>query len=115
MIAGNERKARRVQEARDAAAAAVASSSVTTGNALEPLSDNVLRPKPEPVVACDASELEPLISWMESEDALESTTEFDKGTFMQVDGYDGRLDLCKQVVGPSNVEQLLASLASSTA
>lgn len=115
MLAANARKARHDQEAHDAAVAIASSSSTIADGDIGPLSDNVLRPKPEPVVACDETELAPLISWMESDDALEATTEFDKGTFMKVDGYDGRLDLCKQVVGPSNVEQLIASLASATA
>lgn len=112
MIETRLQKELKIKQAREAKVHAF--ESAEAGTADEPLSDNVLRPKPEPVVACDASELLPLISWMESDDSLQTTTEFDKGTFMQVDGFNGRLDLCKQVVGPSNVDTLIASLASAS-
>ena len=107
MLLGKQRKEHRERQALEEQAAALT-------QALEPLSDHVIRPKPEPVVACDLQELAPVMNWLESDQELGSTTAFDKGTFMSVDGFDGRLDLCKQVVGPTNIKPLVESLKKSS-
>jgi hypothetical protein len=61
-----------------------------------PLTAAVTQPEPEPVVPCALEDLEPLIAFLKKKVPVAAQTEFHKGTLLP----DGRLDLCKQVVGP---------------
>ncbi|MCA9712628.1 MAG: hypothetical protein KDK70_42765, partial [Myxococcales bacterium] len=74
-----------------------------------PLSEEVLRPRPVPVKPCAAEELEPLLEHLEHKQPVEAQTSFVRGTHMP----DGRLDLCKQVVGPEGIGPVLDGLADN--
>ncbi len=74
-----------------------------------PLSEEVLRPRPVPVKPCSSEDLEPLLEHLQSKDPVESQTQFVRGTHMP----DGRLDLCKQVVGPEGIGPVLDGLADN--
>jgi NAD(P)-dependent dehydrogenase (short-subunit alcohol dehydrogenase family) len=56
--------------------------------------------------ACDASELQPLIQHLEGGQAVQEPIRFPRGTLTP----DGRLDLCKQDVGPRNIERVAMAL-----
>ena len=56
--------------------------------------------------ACDPSELGPLVERLRRGDPVEGTVAFPRGTLTA----DGRLDLCKQEVGPINLERIASSL-----
>ncbi|EFA79316.1 Prostaglandin-E [Heterostelium album PN500] len=79
---------------------------------METKSDFVLNPIPEPVFPCSREELEPLLEFMNADKPLhhESPMRFTRGTCMP----DGRLDLCKQVVGPEGIKPLLGAMAKSS-
>lgn len=70
------------------------------------LSRHVTEPEPEPVVPCTREDLEPLLAYLRSNVEVESQTAFCKGTMTP----DGRLDLCKQVVGPEGIAPLLGAM-----
>jgi len=78
------------------------------------LSNEVINPTPEPVVPCTLEDLEPLLKHLNAHKGgggyVSSTTRFTKGTITP----DGRLDLCKQVVGPKGIDPLLESLVGTT-
>ena len=73
-----------------------------------PVSAEVLRPRPVPVVPCPLVELGPLLSHLDQKSIVAEEHAFPRGTVTP----DGRLDLCKQVVGPAGIQPLLASLAA---
>jgi hypothetical protein len=62
------------------------------------------------VVPCDASELDELVAWLESDASAEETRVFARGTFLP----DGRLDLCKQGVGPLGCARLTGALKTNS-
>eukprot|EP01133_Synstelium_polycarpum_P018800 gene18800-22483_t len=68
----------------------------------------VLHPIPEPVFPCPLEELDPLLEFMKSDTPLsdDMPIKFSRGTCMP----DGRLDLCKQVVGPEGIKPLLGAM-----
>lgn len=75
----------------------------------KPLSDYILNPKAEPVDISSPILLEPLYDFLQNkeiEKELENEMIFEKGTVCT----DGRLDLCKQVIGPNGVNSLINSL-----
>jgi len=84
-----------------------------------PLSDAVLNPTPEPVAISRPDQLAPLFNFLQTQSPLPDPTllagdgnlSFTRGTVCS----DGRLDLCKQVIGPSGVSDLMASLRSDSA
>lgn len=83
-----------------------------------PISDAVLNPIPEPVEYATSDQLEPLFIFLESGQDLSVAKPlfdgptsagdivFPKGTVTP----DGRLDLCKQVIGPAGVDNLIHAL-----
>lgn len=71
-----------------------------------PLSPEILRPRPVPVVPCPLPELTPLLRHLSAKDTIQAPAAFPRGTVMP----DGRLDLCKQVVGPAGITPLLSAL-----
>jgi Ran GTPase-activating protein (RanGAP) involved in mRNA processing and transport len=85
---------------------------------LTPISDAVLNPIPEPVEFATSDQLEPLFAFLESGQDLSVAKPlfdgptsagdivFPKGTVTP----DGRLDLCKQVIGPAGVDDLIHAL-----
>lgn len=96
---------------------------------LEPLSYAVLHPEPEPVIIATEDEMAPLYLFLETskKDKLKSPPlqplnpqsqeaplrgangdlVFNRGALCM----DGRLDLCKQVIGPRGIDSLIKSLA----
>jgi uncharacterized protein (DUF924 family)/Ran GTPase-activating protein (RanGAP) involved in mRNA processing and transport/predicted esterase len=72
----------------------------------EPISAQVSEPLPEPVVPCTLADLDPLLAHLRANAAVEVQTAFSKGTLTT----DGRLDLCKQVVGPEGIGPLLGAM-----
>lgn len=74
-----------------------------------PLSPQVTEPEPQPVVPCALHELTPLLTHLRADVKIERQTAFHKGTLTT----DGRLDLCKQVVGPEGIRPLLGAMRES--
>jgi len=72
----------------------------------QPVSRQVSEPEPEPVVPCSLADLGPLLGHLRSNAEVERQTAFNKGTMTT----DGRLDLCKQVVGPEGIGPLLGAM-----
>lgn len=70
----------------------------------------VTRPRPVPVVPCPLDELDPLLRFLDTQQRTLVPQSFPRGTVTP----DGRLDLCKQVVGPAGIGPLLSSLADHT-
>lgn len=71
------------------------------------ISDEVKRPRPVPVVPCNLDELSPLFGFLNEQERPVIDQSFSRGTVTP----DGRLDLCKQVVGPRGIAPLLDALA----
>lgn len=73
-----------------------------------PLSDFILNPRAEPVDISSREQLEPLYNYLQnkSQTNLFEDIVFTKGTLCK----DGRLDLCKQVIGPTGIKDLIKSL-----
>jgi uncharacterized protein (DUF924 family)/predicted esterase len=81
--------------------------------AMAPFSDAIINPVPEPVDVSSHEQMRPLYEWLEqnrSSKFNETDLQFLKGT---VTG-DGRLDLCKQVIGPHGVKPLLDAMQSNS-
>lgn len=75
-----------------------------------PVSEEVREPLPVPVVPCSLDELTPLLSHLDAHRGqAPAPMSFPRGTLMP----DGRLDLCKQVVGPGGIQPLLSSVAGN--
>jgi Ran GTPase-activating protein (RanGAP) involved in mRNA processing and transport len=77
----------------------------------EKMSDQIINPTPMPVSISSLDELEPFFKFLESGEELKTTdaTEFMKFT-RGVIYNDGRIDLCKQVVGPTYIHLLMNSI-----
>ena len=75
-----------------------------------PLAAAILYPEPEPVLPSTAEALEPLFAWLATNQHVHEPTAFSRGTLLP----DGRLDLCKQVVGPDGIQPLLQSMKVNT-
>jgi len=75
-----------------------------------PLSDAVVHPEPQPVDISSEEEMMPLYSFLRSGEDFQPNVNddlvFTKGTITR----DKRLDLCKQVIGPQGVEDLMQAL-----
>lgn len=74
-----------------------------------PVSTRVSEPEPEPVVPCALADLDPLLAHLSADAPVAVQTAFNKGTLTT----DGRLDLCKQVVGPRGIVPLLDAMKRS--
>eukprot|EP01102_Stenamoeba_stenopodia_P011184 TRINITY_DN3420_c0_g1_i1.p1 TRINITY_DN3420_c0_g1~~TRINITY_DN3420_c0_g1_i1.p1 ORF type:complete len:1127 (+),score=293.80 TRINITY_DN3420_c0_g1_i1:148-3381(+) len=73
--------------------------------------DPVVNPEPEPVTVAPLEELEPLLEFLKSKTDVHSQTAFKRGTITT----DGRLDLCKQVVGSTGIKPLLDAMEGNEA
>ena len=58
------------------------------------------------ITPCDPTELAPLCAWLVRGEAATSTMTFPRGTVLP----DGRLDLCKQSIGPDGAARVLDAL-----
>lgn len=74
-----------------------------------PISRAVVEPEPEPVVPCALADLDPLLGHLRHNLEVARQTAFSRGTLT----VDGRLDLCKQVVGPDGIRPLLGAMCHS--
>lgn len=73
---------------------------------------SITEPKPMPVDITDPNEFSSLLSWMEkAQQPPESETIFVRGALFP----DGRMDLCKQVVGPPSIISLCETVKKSGA
>eukprot|EP00455_Lapot_gusevi_P040540 TRINITY_DN4593_c0_g1_i6.p1 TRINITY_DN4593_c0_g1~~TRINITY_DN4593_c0_g1_i6.p1 ORF type:complete len:651 (+),score=290.45 TRINITY_DN4593_c0_g1_i6:145-2097(+) len=98
----NAEQRRRLNEARSSAEAFERASEM-------PLADAVINPEPEPVHVCSLDELDPLLKYLKTHEPVNTPSNmaaFTKGTLVS----DGRLDLCKQVVGSQGIGPLLDSM-----
>jgi diketogulonate reductase-like aldo/keto reductase/Ran GTPase-activating protein (RanGAP) involved in mRNA processing and transport len=73
-------------------------------------SDDMVNPKPMPVDVTDYKELEPIFQYIGNNFKTKETTTFFKGTMFS----DGRMDLCKQVVGPQSIETLCENVMNNS-
>ena len=72
-----------------------------------PLSDAIVNPVPEPVDVSSREQMQPLYEWLAKNQPFnEHDMKFLRGTVTT----DGRLDLCKQVIGPRGIQPLLDSM-----
>ena len=72
-----------------------------------PISEAIVEPLPVPVVPCPLDALSPLLQHLaRRQEILGDAVAFPRGTLMA----DGRLDLCKQVVGPAGIGPLLGAV-----
>ena len=62
------------------------------------------------VVPCPARELDELVAFLRSDAPIDEVRAFARGTLLP----DGRLDLCKQSVGPAGCARLTAALADNS-
>src|SRR5579871_2032881 len=62
------------------------------------------------ITPCDPAEIAPLISHLEADLPVTQPTAFPRGTVME----DGRLDLCKQQLGPAGCRLVTEALAANT-
>jgi len=69
----------------------------------------VTNPRPEVVEVCPLEELQPLLEYLAAKNAVTEQMPFPRGTLVP----DGRLDLCKQVVGPRGIQPLLDAMADN--
>ncbi|UJR16943.1 hypothetical protein I4U23_003841 [Adineta vaga] len=77
-------------------------------------SSNVIHPQPQPIVPCLLEELQPLLEYLTANKPGPSDDKqsivFPRGTIMS----GGRLDMCKQAVGPQGVQPLLNAMKHSS-
>ena len=64
---------------------------------------------PVPFVPCPLEQIEPIIQFLSSGASVLKPTAFERGTIMP----DGRLDLCKQSIGPHGCKEVVQSLIAS--
>lgn len=78
-----------------------------------PLSDAILNPVPEPVDVSSYEQMKPLYEWLEKNKLEEVFDQEDLKFLRGTITTDGRLDLCKQVIGPQGIKPLLDSLSEN--
>lgn len=74
-----------------------------------PLSQAIINPVPEPVDISSREQMQPLYEWLTQNLLTDADLRFDRGTVTS----DGRLDLCKQVIGPQGIKPLLDAMQNS--
>lgn len=74
------------------------------------LSDAIINPVPMPVEVAPREFLLPFFTYLRSDLPWTGDKEFFRGALFG----DGRMDLCKQVVGPTHIEELCASVAGNS-
>jgi len=62
------------------------------------------------IIPCDPAEIEPLITYLKTDLPVTQPTPFPRGTVLE----DGRLDLCKQDLGPAGCRMVTEALATNT-
>lgn len=62
------------------------------------------------ITPCDPVEIEPLIAHLQTDQSVAEPTPFPRGTVLE----DGRLDLCKQDLGPGGCRMVTEALAANT-
>lgn len=73
-------------------------------------SENITQPKPMPVSVTDPTEFTPFFNYLTSSETFpQSDTIFVRGAIFP----DGRMDLCKQVVGPKSIRDLCHTVQQS--
>lgn len=73
-------------------------------------SDSIVDPKPMPVEITDPKEFIPFFEYLEKSPTFpQSDTIFVRGSIFP----DGRMDLCKQVVGPTSIARLCKTVSNS--
>jgi Ran GTPase-activating protein (RanGAP) involved in mRNA processing and transport len=63
-----------------------------------------------PITPCPPDELEPLLAHLSGDTPVTGSAVFPRGTLVE----DGRLDLCKQSLGPENCQRVVAALEGNT-
>jgi Ran GTPase-activating protein (RanGAP) involved in mRNA processing and transport len=77
----------------------------------QPLSNLITHPIPMPVNISSLEELQPFFDHLKNNDAIMGNKlQFDRGIHYD----DGRMDLCKQVVGPPHIGVLMESLRNNS-
>lgn len=75
-----------------------------------PIGDPVLHPEPMPVEIAPSEDLAPFFSRMrENKPATQECEEFKRGAYYD----DGRIDMCKQVPGPTHIGAMIRSIESN--
>ncbi|ARF10365.1 aldo/keto reductase [Hokovirus HKV1] len=74
-----------------------------------PYSEFILNPRPMPVDITEPTEFEQIFNYIKNTDTNDIDITFTKGTMFK----DGRLDLCKQVVGPTSIGKLCETVLES--
>lgn len=84
-----------------------------------PVDDRIIHPTPMKVDVAPLDELQPFLDYLKSNEPLQENffdsdrknmcMKFTRGALY----HDGRLDMCKQVVGPQHIEKLIDSLKCS--
>jgi diketogulonate reductase-like aldo/keto reductase len=74
-----------------------------------PNKNYITNPEAMPVDVTDPIEFKPIFDYLKDSSMLSSTVTFIKGTMF----YDGRLDMCKQVVGPTSIQELCITVKNS--
>ena len=59
--------------------------------------------------SCDPAELDAIVSHLQADQAVNDQLMFPRGTHLQ----DGRLDLCKQCIGPTGAEKVAVAVANN--
>jgi uncharacterized protein (DUF924 family)/Ran GTPase-activating protein (RanGAP) involved in mRNA processing and transport/predicted esterase len=95
---------------RQLAAAQAYAPEVIARKLARPIDRAITEPEPMPVVPCALEDLAPLFDHLVADAPVERQTAFARGTLTT----DGRLDLCKQVVGPDGIGPLLDAMKHST-
>ena len=84
-----------------------------TASGAQPLSDLITHPRPEPVEIVPTELFAPLYEYLKQSQQHQRDVvnkSFERGTVCA----DGRLDLCKQVIGPGGISDLLSALRADS-
>lgn len=76
----------------------------------DPHNDPLICPIRGEFTACDVSELQPLVDFLSANERVAEQTAFPRGTMLP----DGRLDLCKQSIGPGGAAMVATGVPLSS-